>query len=511
MDNLIYNYIDNNPNDKDRFREMLNSITIIHPRIITVWHAFRLLDIHLKRNCNENNLVEEIVELFKESSSIYQSLIDLLQKTRDSTWCDESQKINIQISDDDRDVNAIVNGDLLRQHTIDLLGNLLDALIKSYDLRHINRETLINKSRQYRNNSCRVIQRLIDENQIEFCQGFRMISLEISPRNITLEIAFNALVSYLSLIPRYGVVSQLLRNSRLGLVPGNQEEYDEFAFQKFIKEIFFIVYEPTRSEDDRNVLFQFVYAIITEIDKCIHYDSSFGINSILIAEENVSDSDSDDMEETRLENSESDSESETLESTSRRNSESGMTFFDEPTRVKYFELIKNVIKPDFSSSRDPLSSNKWFEQCNNSKDIISQMEWEADDHQSMDIIFIQWGINGVIECYNADNIKHYLSIEDSLVVQWYKRPESNLRPDEDAQGYGWTPQASADVILKLWPLNYHVTVKSLVSMFNSNKRKFLAMPYAQFRVGNIKGLFGEGNQHAQLPEEKIYELTTMLI
>ncbi len=178
--------------------------------------------------------------------------------------------------------------------------------------------------------------------------------------------------------------------------------------------------------------------------------------------------------------------------------------------VSYEKLIENIVTKE-PTVREPITG-KWYDQCHTDIDFISQTPWEIDDPKTMDIIFIQWGMNGIVECYNASDIRRMLTMVDSLVVQWEKKRDSQTTTEQDSQGYGWQPINSSrtSVYMKLWPLNYYVNTKSIVNMLQSTSRRFLAIPDKTCRVGNLIGRFGVGNQHAQLPEERTWSLANNL-
>lgn len=169
---------------------------------------------------------------------------------------------------------------------------------------------------------------------------------------------------------------------------------------------------------------------------------------------------------------------------------------------------EKIIKPVYNNKK-PVRVNiptKWHDICNEKIDIISQADWEDDDVKLLDIIFIKNGKN--IECFDADSIRKLLVQPTAIAMDWIKNPMAGVVSATDAaQGYGYIPDPSSDTFyLKVYLLNYYVTVDSIIHMLKSKNRYFEVNKINKKRIGNIFGVFGVGNQHAQLPLEQTVEL-----
>ncbi len=155
--------------------------------------------------------------------------------------------------------------------------------------------------------------------------------------------------------------------------------------------------------------------------------------------------------------------------------------------------------------RIPLNKKLWHSVCNTPFDIISQTNWEENDVDNGDIIFIKWG--NVTECYDANTIKTILKQINSIAIEWVKNPRAsdNIPENELKQGVGFMP-GKGQLYVKLWPHNVHVPLKSIKNLFFSNERYFIAKPKGKKRLGNIKGTRGVSELHGQEPLEEIYEI-----
>lgn len=134
---------------------------------------------------------------------------------------------------------------------------------------------------------------------------------------------------------------------------------------------------------------------------------------------------------------------------------------------------------------------------------MSQADWEDDDIDTMDIIFIEH--ENKIDCFDASTIRRFLREGDSIVTEWRKVHNRNSA-STDAQGRGWEPSLTKKFYLKMYLLDTYVTIDSIIMMLNSKSRHFKVKKLDKIRVGNLAGTFGVSQQHAQLPLEQIVEL-----
>lgn len=171
--------------------------------------------------------------------------------------------------------------------------------------------------------------------------------------------------------------------------------------------------------------------------------------------------------------------------------------------------IKDLLKPYIiapSTKREELDDKqKFINMCKENIDFISQEKWEDVDGT---IIQIQWNSDISPDCYTIEDIKQFMKNDRIYAIEWVKNPNTSddISIEEQNMGRGYYPNPNGSKFIKLWPLDYYVTLKSLKKLLLSSERTFKAKSLGKKRLGNLNGTFGVSELHGQIPFPEVFEL-----
>jgi len=144
--------------------------------------------------------------------------------------------------------------------------------------------------------------------------------------------------------------------------------------------------------------------------------------------------------------------------------------------------------------------------CSSTRDLVTFVDW-IEDAPTVFINFIDTPNKpGRLNCYDGASLKHWLNQSENTFAKWVqRRPGYAL----EINGHGGMPDLDHQY-LKLYTGEFVIKDDIVEKLQKGVKYPvILDADYTEIvRLGNLEGLFGEGDHHGQYPGYRIYQLKT---